>query len=438
MPADLKSRAAQAVELARGAGAEDVWATASQGRDVEFEFRDGHLEKVKDTTSRELLVRIYANGRYSSHTTTDLNAERLTGFVKEAVAITRALEPDDYRHITPEELFGGRPDVDLDLVDARVQSLDRDQRIDWCKTLDEVSHAHERVISATAGVYDGTARSASVSSNGFVGEQQSTYCWLGSQVTLKDEGDRRASDWFYAGGAHVEDLPEAMAIGKTALDRALVRLAADKGPTLKTTMLVDSRAAASLIGRLMHPANARSVQQGQSFWADIMGEQAFSDKLTIVDDPLILRGLASRHYDSEGISARALPIVDKGVATNLYVDTYYGRKGEMAPTTGTPSNRVVTPGEHSLEQLLSEVGSGVYVTSWLGGNADRTTGDFSLGLRGHMIEDGEIGRPVGEMNVTGNLKDLFGRLDLLGNDPYPYSTTLAPSLVFSDVDFSGA
>jgi hypothetical protein len=42
------------------------------------------------------------------------------------------------------------------------------------------------------------------------------------------------------------------------------------------------------------------------------------------------------------------------------------------------------------------------------------------------------------MNVTGNLRDLFTRLEALGNDPYPYSRTLAPSLVFSDVDFSGA
>ena len=110
----------------------------------------------------------------------------------------------------------------------------------------------------------------------------------------------------------------------------------------------------------------------------------------------------------------------------------------MVATTGSPSNRVVRPGKHSLADLLSEVGEGVYVTSWLGGNADGTTGDFSLGLRGHMIENGEIGRPVGEMNVTGNLRDLFSRLERVGNDPYPYSTTLAPSLVFSDVDFSGA
>jgi hypothetical protein len=41
------------------------------------------------------------------------------------------------------------------------------------------------------------------------------------------------------------------------------------------------------------------------------------------------------------------------------------------------------------------------------------------------------------MNVTGNLRDLFGKLELVGNDPYPYSTTLVPSLVFADVDFSG-
>ena len=64
-------------------------------------------------------------------------------------------------------------------------------------------------------------------------------------------------------------------------------------------------------------------------------------------------------------------------------------------------------GDKSLDELLADVGNGVYVTSWLGGNADNTTGDFSLGIRGHMIENGKVGRPVGEMNVTGNLRDLF-------------------------------
>ncbi len=438
MSAELLERAAQAAELATSAGADDVWATARQGRDVEFEYREGALEKVKDTTSRELSLRLYVDGRSSSHQTTDLNPDRLSGFVSEAVAITRALEPDEYRAITPAELFAGRPETNLDLIDPTVGSLDRDQRVDWCSSLDTVTHANDKVISATAGVYDGTSTSASVSSNGFSGTQSSTYCWLGASVTLRDRGDKRAEDGFYAGGRHVADLPGADAIGQTALDRALARLDSEKGPTMKGSMIVDSRAAASLVGRLLGPANARSVQQGRSFWSSIMDEQAFSPVLSIVDDPLIVRGLGSRHYDGEGIAARALPLIDKGVAKNIYVDTYYGRKGGMTPTTGRSSNRVVTPGELSLEALLREVGDGVYVTSWLGGNADSTTGDFSLGLRGHMVEGGKIGRPVGEMNVTGNLKDLFTRLELVGNDPYPYSTTLAPSMVFTGVDFSGA
>ncbi len=78
------------------------------------------------------------------------------------------------------------------------------------------------------------------------------------------------------------------------------------------------------------------------------------------------------------------------------------------------------------------------MTGWIGGNADGTTGDFSFGLQGHLIEGGKIGAPVSEMNATGNLKDLFNRLVQVGNDPYPYSTTLAPSLMFSDVEFSGS
>ena len=438
MSADLKTRAAQAVDIAQKAGAQDAWSTVSQSRDVQFEYRDGKLEKVKDTTSQSLGIRIYAAGRYSSHSTTDLNPERLQNFIAEAVAITSALEPDEYRRITPESLFQDRPADDLDLVDASVGALEREQRMAWCRALDQSAHQHEQVISATSGVYDGTQRSAAASSNGFLDEQQSTYCWFGASVTLRDTGDKRAEDGFYAGGAHVADLPDPEAVGEKALARTVSRLRSEKGPTVKTSMVVDARAAASLISRLLGPANARSVQQDRSFWAPLVGTQAFSNTLTIVDDPLISRGLASRRYDSEGISARALPLVEDGIVRNIYVDTYYGRKGDMTPTTGSPSNRVVAPGDHSLVELLSTVGEGVYVTSWLGGNADGTTGDFSLGLRGHMIENGNIGRPVGEMNVTGNLRDLFSRLELIGNDPYPYSSTLSPSLVFGDVDFSGA
>lgn len=438
MSGDLIKQAQQAIELCKAAGAKESAATISQSRDVTFEYRDGALEKVKDTTSQGLALQVYAAGRYSSHQTTDLNPARLKSFVAEAVAITRALEPDEYRRITPAELFKDRPVDDLDLVDPAVAEITREQRLAWCEAIDTVARDHEKVISATAGVYDGSSQSASVSSNGFSGSQESTYCWYGSEITLRDQGDKRAEDAYYVGGPHVASLPAAGDVAATALLRVQSRLNSEKGPSVKTTMVVDAAVAGSLIGRLLGPASAQRVQQGQSYWTNLVGEKAFSDKLTIIDDPLIQRGFASRHYDSEGISARVLPIVEAGVVRNLYVDTYYGLKAGLVPTTGMPSNRRISVGDKSLPQLLADVGNGVYVTSWLGGNADNTTGDFSLGLRGHLIENGQIGRPVGEMNVTGNLRDLFNRLEMVGNDIFPYSTTLSPSLVFSGVDFSGA
>jgi PmbA protein len=435
---ELEGRATGAIDLALEAGAEEAFATVSESRDVEFSYRDGALEKVQDATSLSLSVGLYANGRYSSHQTTDLDPQRLRGFLRQAVATTGALQADPHRKITPQELFSNRPAVDLDLFDPAVGLLDRDQRLEWCAALDAAARRHERVISATAGTYDGTVMSVAASSNGFSGSRQSTYCWLGSSITLRDRGERRAADDFYAGGTHIEDLATAASIAGTALDRALARLDSKKGPTGMKTMVVDARAASSLVGRLLGAATAANLQQGRSFWAPYYGKKAFSDKLGIVDDPLIRRGLASRLYDEEGISAKEWPLVADGVIENIYVDTYYGRKAGMEPTAGTPSNVRVATGERSLQELLEDVGEGVYVTSWLGGNADSTTGDFSLGLRGHLIENGAIGQPVDEMNVTGNLRKLFLNLEALGNDPYPYATILAPSMVFSDVDFSGA
>ena len=72
-----------------------------------------------------------------------------------------------------------------------------------------------------------------------------------------------------------------------------------------------------------------------------------------------------------------------------------------------------------------------------GGNSNSTTGDFSFGIIGQYVENGEIVKPVNEMNISGNLKELLKQLVAVGNDPYPYSTIQMPTLRFEGVDFSG-
>lgn len=435
MREELLAAAAAAVEAAKRAGAKDAWATSTRSRSVGFELRNGKLEKVEDSTSRSLALRLFVDGRYSAHSTTDLRPEQVKAFVASGVAITRALQPDAHRRLADPGLYPHKL-ASLELADPRVGKLDRETRMAWLREMNERVAGKPQVISASSNVTDSSAIVAAASSNGFQHAYETTAVGYSTDITL-DDGDKRPEDWMGAWMRHVDGLPPVAGIADEALRLARARLGMTKGPTKRTTMVVDARAAGSIVGRLLGPASAGAVQQERSFWRGKLGKPMVSKLLTIVDDPLIPRGLGSRPFDGEGIAAAKLPLIEGGMFRDLYVDTYYGSKLGAKPTTGGGSNRVIALGTRGRDALIAAAKDGIYVTSWLGGNMDSTTGDFSLGARGHLIEGGALGAPCGEMNVTGNIVDLFSRLAEVGNDPWRYSATLSPTLVFEDVQFSG-
>lgn len=434
---ELAARAADAIDMAQTAGADDAWASASRGRGVEVALRDGTIEKLEESTSRGLSLRLYVDGRFGTYRTSDLRPDPLRAFVREAIATTRALERDPFRVIPDPSLYLDRPSVDLDLVDPRVPEVETDSLVQWCRAIDARCE-HERRLSVTSGASLGHSLVASRSSNGFCGSHERTSHWRGASVTLRDEGDARPAGSFWAGARHLSDVMDPDAVGDEALRQAARRLGATKGKTRRGLIVVEPRAAGRLIGLLLGPANAASFSQERSFWRSRMGAPAVSERLSITDDPLIPRGLGSRSYDGEGLGARVLPILERGALVNAYVDTYHGRKIGMAPTTGGSSNLRIDLGERDLATIVADAPDALLVTGWLGGNSDATTGDFSLGLRGHVITNGAIGEPVQGMNLTGNLLTLFRGLVEVGADPWPCASRLVPTLVFDRVDVGGA
>ena len=80
----------------------------------------------------------------------------------------------------------------------------------------------------------------------------------------------------------------------------------------------------------------------------------------------------------------------------------------------------------------------ILVTDWLGGNANGTTGDFSLGVAGWLIENGKRTKSITEMNISGNYNDLLMNLIEVGNDPWIHSSFRTPTMVFDKVSFSGS
>ena len=436
----MREIAQGAVATAKGKGAKQVAVRAYKVRDVAVQWRDGKLEQITESTTRGLGLQLYVDGRYSAVSTSDLRPEALAQFIADSVAMTRTLVADPFRSLPEPALYAGQAAVDLKLEDPAYATVTPEMRRRLAKDLEEAARSVKgsgAILSVTTAFNDSRAESLRVHSNGFEGQRVDTSFWTSAEVTVKDGDGRRPADWSAAGVRFVGEMPEAAEVGRAAAERALARMGAKKADSAVLAMAVDNRAAGRLVGALLGPLGGQAIQQKRSFLDGKLGAVVGSERLTFADDPLVVKGFGSRLFDGEGLAARRLPVFEKGVLKTYFIDTYYGRKLKMAPTTGGSSNGAWALGDKSRAALLADMTDGILVTGFLGGNSNGTTGDFSLGVQGYRIRGGQIGEPISEMNISGNQADLWKRLVAVGNDPYPYSSGRTPTLVFDGVQFAG-
>lgn len=426
------------VDAARAAGAADAAVDIGKSRGVEIEFRDGQLDKVKESTQNSLNIDVYCDDKFSGHSTNDLRKESLGPFVKRAVEMTRYLSVDIFRKLPDPKHYEGIQAIDLKLIDDSYDSIDANRRVSLAQTLQEhTATLSDKIISSTAGYYDDDSENIKVHSNGLEGVKRETSFSVGVEATIDDGNGGRPNDWNYATTRFLADIPSVETLAKGAVDGALAKIGQTKIESGTMDMVVFNRAAMNPIRALYGPLGGRSLQQKRSFLEGKLGEKIASDKLTLIDDPFIEKGLGSRPYNGEGIASRKRTIIEKGVLKEYLIDCYYGRKLGMEATGSSMSNVLFEYGDKSLDQLIAQVTKGILVTNFIGGNTNGTTGDYSWGLIGMYIEDGKIVKPVNEMNISGNLTELWGNLVEMGNDPYLYSSWRRPSLYFKDVQFAG-
>ncbi|KFA90212.1 TldD/PmbA family protein [Archangium violaceum] len=437
---NLADVARQAVDLARQKGASEAAATANRTRDVETQWRDGRLDKVSEATTRGLSLQLYVDGRYSAVATSDLRPEALERFITDSIAMTRVLARDEHRRLPEPEFYANRTAVDLSIEDPRQATLTAEDRQRFVKDLEAGARATDKkgaILSVTTAFGDTLREMYRVSSNGFEGGLRGTQFVASAEVSAQDPDGRRPEEGDYAVARFFEDLPDAASLGRRAGERALGRIGSTKGASAVLTMAVDNRSAGRLVSMLLGPMSGGAVQQKRSFLDGKLGQQVGSGLLVLTDEPHVKRGLGSRLFDGEGITARSMPLFEGGVLRTYFIDTYYGRKLKARPTSGSASNLSWKLGSKGQAEMLADLKEGVLVTGFLGGNSNGVTGDFSLGVQGFRVRGGKIAEPIGEMNISGNQMDLWKRLVAVGNDPYVNSAMRTPTLVFEGVQFAG-
>lgn len=426
-----------AMNHALESGAQQVSVSIANSQSSSVEVREEKIDKLEQAIQNSLSIRLFVDGKYSAHSTSRLKKEELAHFIEEAIEGTKYLSEDKFRTLPEPELYYKGGGKNLESLDENFSNIDPEEKIDLAFAAEkEILDKDERIISVSSSYYDGLNERVMVTSNGFEGDNANSYYGLYTNVSVKGDGDARPEFGWGESAIKYNQLKKD-GTGSTALKRAVEKIGAEKIESGTMPMLVENRVVGRIFGPLINALNGSAIQQKNSFLIDKIDEKVASEKLTLTDDPFIVGGRGSRLFDGEGLATKKRVVFDKGVLKTYYIDTYYGKKLEMAPNGGSTTNLVFETGSKDLDELVASIKKGIFVTGFNGGNCNGTTGDFSYGIEGFLVENGKLIKPVAEMNITGNMLNLWSSIGEVGNDVKDDSSWRCPSILFKDVDFSG-
>ena len=436
---------ADLLKWAKAAGADAADTLYVYGESISVAQRMGAREKLESSEGRDLGLRVFVGQRQAFVSSTDFSPASLRTLASRAVDMARAVPEDPVCGIAPEELLATTwPDLDLN-----------DRKRPSARALLAMAAEAEDAARAVKGVTNSEGAEASwgrssvmlAASNGFSGGYRRSGYSL-SCAMLGGEGTGMERDYEWTSAVHLEDLMAAAKVGRNAGRFAVRRLNPRKAKSARVPVVYDRRVSGGLIGHLAGAINGRAVARGTSFLKDRMGEKVFADGIRILDNPHRKRGLGSRPFDAEGLPTRRYAVIDDGVLTTWLLDLAAARqlnlkptgqaaRGTSGPPSPTTSNFYLEKGKLSVDELIGDIKSGLYITDMIGHGINAVTGDYSRGASGFWIENGKLAWPVSGITVAGNLKDMFLHMTP-ANDLEFKSSTNAPTVRIEGLTVAGS
>lgn len=217
--------------------------------------------------------------------------------------------------------------------------------------------------------------------------------------------------------------------------------------------LLSPSVVADIIANPVRVANPFTIEIGQSWLKDKMGENISSNLLTAYDDATIPNALGSRQADAEGVPSQKTIIIEKGILKNLIHNTSTAKKVDAVTTANAGiispqnSNIVIEPGSYSFEEMISECKKPtIYITSnWYTTMTNAAEGVFSTIPRDGMflIKDGEIQESLRELRISDTFPNLVQNITGVQNKVRQIkwwievtTPTFAPAMLVENVNFS--
>lgn len=434
----LESVIERVLDEARKQGATSAEADAHMDAGLSVTSRMGDVETIEHTRDKSMGVTVYFGQCKGSASTSDFSDNAIADTVKAACSIARHTKEDPFSGLADAELMAKNiPDLDL----SHAWSLSAEGAIEITKDCEAAALNTDKRITnsegATVNSHQGIRGYGN--SHGFLAAYPASRHSLSCSV-IASEGDKMQSNYWYTVARKHDELEAITSVGRKAAERAISRLGATPIATTQMPVILSADMATGLISHFLRAINGNSLYRDSSFLKDTLGEQLFPEFVRIDERPHIKGALGSTPFDNEGVATTARDYITDGVLQSYVLDSYSARKLNMQTTgnAGGVHNLYITHSDLTQDDLVKQIGNGLLVTELMGQGINIVTGDYSRGAAGFLIENGEITRPVEEITVAGNLRDMFKQIVAIANDIETRGNIFTGSMLIENMMIAGS
>lgn len=431
--------------IKRGCDIAEVYIKDSSG--ITVETKEQRVDTLKGSKDFIIALRVIKNKRLGFSFTTDI--KDIEKVIDDATEAANWTAEDNYNDI-PEPMSPSN----LSILDDDIKALKGEDVIKDALLLEESALSYDKRIKRVrkSTVTAGSSRTAIANSKGvnvsYEGSYISAYI-----ITLAEDGNDSQTGWDFSASRRRRGL-DLTAIGRNASMRAIELLGSRRISSVKVPVILDNTVATEFLGILSSSLSAESVQKNKSMLKGKVGQAVISPIIEIIDDGTISWAVGTRPVDDEGTPTSRKILISDGILHGFIHNTYTARKdnvnstgnairhsSQSLPGVGT-LNLYIKPSGETLnnfrdDALLRSLNKGILITSAMGMHtANPISGDFSVGISGIWIENGEPVYPIKEAVMSGNILELFKRVKAIGNDLRFYGDAGSPSLLIDGMDIS--
>ena len=423
----LEDKASYCIDFAKKNGATDVQVSVGNSISETVNFRNKKLDESERSDTLLINLTTLINKKKSTISSSNLEKNNLNILINRCIETTKNSPDDEYNCLPDQELLAKNIN-DLNLYDK--SHISNEKKINFLSEVDENVFINDKIENSESSFSENKSIFTLANSKGFLGGYKSSSFSASCVAVAKSNGSMER-DYEFTNQRFLEDIAKADKIGKVASDNAIKKLNSKKISSEKIPIIFDKRISRGILNILSSAISGSSIARNTSFLKGAINKEIFNKKIDVIDKPDILKGLASRPFDKEGVISSEIKIVENGILNTYLTDTYYGKKLNLKSNgrAGGTTNLFFQNGSSSFDDLIKSYPKLLYVTETIGHGSNLVTGDYSVGASGFIIENGEFVYPVSEITIAGNFKDIFKNLTLANDLEYKYATNAPTTLV---------